>query len=90
MQNHNSFSHATNDCNVFRRQVQSALNEGRLSLTEMQVDKTSFSMHMVEARAPTVLIRPEQANKAQGKKHDYRRTTCSTECRKEFGAQGGA
>jgi hypothetical protein len=26
---HNSFSHATNDCNVFRRQVQSAINEGR-------------------------------------------------------------
>ena len=24
---HNSFSHATNDCNVFHRQVQSALNE---------------------------------------------------------------
>ena len=24
---HNSFSHATNDCNVFCRQVQSALNE---------------------------------------------------------------
>jgi len=64
---HNSFSHATNDCNVFRRQVQSALNEGRLSLTEMQVDKTPFPMHMVEAGAPAVLIRPEQADKAQGK-----------------------
>ena len=25
---HNSFSHATNDCNIFCRQVQSALNEG--------------------------------------------------------------
>jgi len=25
---HNSFSHATNDCNVFRRQVQSAVDEG--------------------------------------------------------------
>jgi hypothetical protein len=25
---HNSFSHATNDCNVFRRQIQSAINEG--------------------------------------------------------------
>jgi hypothetical protein len=27
---HNSFSHATNDCNVFRRQIQSAINERRL------------------------------------------------------------
>ena len=25
---HNSFSHATNDCNVFRRQIQSVVNEG--------------------------------------------------------------
>ena len=64
---HNSFSHATNDCNIFRRQVQSALNEGRLSLTEMQVEKTPFPIHMVEAGAPAVLIRPEQADKAQGK-----------------------
>jgi hypothetical protein len=27
---HNSFSHASNDCNVFRRQVQSTINEGQL------------------------------------------------------------
>ena len=33
----------------------------------MQVDKTPFPMHMVEAGAPTVLIHPEQADKAQGK-----------------------
>jgi len=64
---HSSFSHATNDCNVFRRQVQSALNKGRLSLTEMQVDKSPFPMHMVEAGAPVVLIHPEQADKAEGK-----------------------
>jgi hypothetical protein len=28
---HNSFSHATDDCIVFRRQIQSSINEGRLS-----------------------------------------------------------
>jgi hypothetical protein len=28
---HNSFSHATNDCNVFRRQIQSAINEDWLA-----------------------------------------------------------
>ena len=32
---HNSFSHATNDCNVFRRQIQSAVDERRLVLSEM-------------------------------------------------------
>ena len=33
----------------------------------MQVDKTPFPMHMVEAGAPVVLIRPEQADITQGK-----------------------
>jgi hypothetical protein len=40
---HHSFSHAINDCNVFRRQIQSAINEGHLTFHEMQVDKDSFS-----------------------------------------------
>jgi hypothetical protein len=64
---HNSFSHATNDCNVFRWQVQSALNEGRLSLSDMQVDKVPFPMHAIEAGPPAVLIRPKQADTTQGK-----------------------
>jgi hypothetical protein len=64
---HNSFSHATNDCNVFHRQVQSALNKGRLSLSNMQVDKVPFPMHTIEAGPPAVLIHPEQADTTQGK-----------------------
>jgi hypothetical protein len=63
---HNSFSHATNDCNVFRRQVQSALNEGRLSLSGMQIDKVPFLMHAIEVGPPAVLIHPEQADTTQG------------------------
>jgi hypothetical protein len=39
---HNSFSHATNDYNVFHRQVQSTINEGRLAFQEMQVDTPPF------------------------------------------------
>ena len=35
---HNSFSHATNDCNMFRRQIQSGVNESRLVVPQMQVD----------------------------------------------------
>ena len=38
---YNSHSHATNDCNIFCRQVQSAMNEGRLIFSEMKVDKTT-------------------------------------------------
>jgi hypothetical protein len=39
---HNSFSYAINDCNVFRCQVQSNINEGRLTFNEKQVDKAPF------------------------------------------------
>ena len=39
---HNIFSHATNDCNVLRRQMQSAINEGRLVISGMQIDQNPF------------------------------------------------
>jgi hypothetical protein len=50
---HNSYSHATNDCNVFHRQVQSIINEERLKFAEspqMKLDKDPFlvNMNMVE------------------------------------------
>jgi hypothetical protein len=64
---HNSFSHATNDCNVFRRQIQSAINEGRLAFQEMQVDTQSFSINTIELTRKKVLVRPEVADKGKGK-----------------------
>jgi hypothetical protein len=64
---HNSFSHATNNCNVFHRQVQSAINEGRLSLKEMQVDKNPFSVSTIDLQNFKVLIQSEQAEAAKGK-----------------------
>jgi hypothetical protein len=57
---HNSYSHATNDCNVFRRQIQSAINEGHLMLHEMQVDKQPFPVNTMELQQPRVLVRPHQ------------------------------
>jgi hypothetical protein len=42
---HNSFSHVTNDCNVFRRQIQSAINEGRLKFQE---DTEPFPMNVID------------------------------------------
>jgi hypothetical protein len=45
---HNSYSNATNNSNVFRRQIQSAINEGRLMLHEMQVDKQPFPINTME------------------------------------------
>jgi hypothetical protein len=64
---HNSFSHATNDCNVSHRQVQSAINEERLSLKEMQVDKNYFLVNTIDLQNSKVLIQPEQAEVAKGK-----------------------
>ena len=63
---HNSFSHATNDCNVFRRQIQSAVNEGRLVVPQMQIDNNPFPVHTVEFQNPKVLIRPSQAESTKG------------------------
>jgi hypothetical protein len=64
---HNSFSHATNECNVFRRQIQSAINEGRLKFQEMQVDTEPFPMNVIDFEGKKVLIRPSTADKGKGK-----------------------
>jgi hypothetical protein len=64
---HNSFSHATNDCNVFRRQMQSTINEGRFKFQEMQVDTEPFPMNMIDFEGKKVLIRPSTADKEKGK-----------------------
>jgi hypothetical protein len=64
---HNSYSHATNDCNVFRQQVQSAINEGRLIFHAMQVDHNPFPINTLELNNPKMLIRPDQAEKGKGK-----------------------
>ena len=39
---HNTFPYATNDCNVLRRQIQSAVNEGRIIVPQMNVDHNLF------------------------------------------------
>jgi hypothetical protein len=61
---HNSFSHATNDCNVFRRQIQSAINEGRLKFEE---DTEPFPMNVIDFEGKKVLIRPDATDKGEGK-----------------------
>jgi hypothetical protein len=64
---HNSYSHATNDCNIFCRQVQSAINEGLLSLNKMQVDRSPLPINKRDLENPAVLIRPEQADMTKWK-----------------------
>jgi hypothetical protein len=69
---HNSYSHATNDCNIFRRQVQLAINKGRLKFAEspqMKLNKDSFpaNMNMVELGGKKVLVWPSQVETTKGK-----------------------
>jgi hypothetical protein len=61
---HNSFSHATNDCNVFRRQIQSTINEGRLKFQE---DTEPFPMNMIDFNGKRVLFRPSIVDKGKDK-----------------------
>jgi hypothetical protein len=63
---HHSYSHA-NDCNVFRRKIQSAINEGRLVLHEKQVEKNPFPINTMELHQPKVLVRPHQVEATKGK-----------------------
>jgi hypothetical protein len=43
-----SYSHTTNVCNVFCRQIQSIINEELLFLKQMQVDKSLFSINTID------------------------------------------
>ena len=63
---HNSSSHAINDCNVFHRQIQSAINEGRLAFPEMKIDKALIPVHTIDLNNAKV-IRLDQAEGAKGK-----------------------
>jgi hypothetical protein len=52
---------------MFRRQLQSDINEGRLMLHEMQVDKQPFPVDTMELQQPKVLVQPHQAEATKGK-----------------------
>jgi hypothetical protein len=47
--------------------MQSAINEGRLSLKEMQIDQSLFSVNKLDLENPAVLIYLEQADTTKGK-----------------------
>jgi hypothetical protein len=64
---HNYHSHATNDCNVLRRQIQLAINEGQLCLKQMQVNNDLFPNNAIDLQAAKVLVPPEQADQLKSK-----------------------
>nr|ABA92239.1 retrotransposon protein, putative, unclassified [Oryza sativa Japonica Group] len=67
---HDSHSHSTNDCNVFRRQVQSTIDEGRFKFTDgskMKLDHDPFPVNTINFNDKKVLVQPEQAESTKGK-----------------------
>jgi hypothetical protein len=56
---HNSYSHSTNNSNVFRRQIQSSISEGCLVFQDMQVENNTFSVHTLELKNQELLIWPD-------------------------------
>jgi hypothetical protein len=68
---HGPFSHSTNECNYFCWQVQSALNDDRLTLgdgNKMKLDMDLFLMNvnMINFEEKTVLVCMSQANMTKG------------------------
>jgi hypothetical protein len=67
---HDSFSYTTNECNCFRRQIQSALNDGRLMFGEahqMKLDVDPFPVDVINFEEKKVLVCTDQANITEGK-----------------------
>ena len=49
------------------RQIQSAINEGRLAFQKIQVDTQPFPINTIEPTCKKVLVRPKVADKGKGK-----------------------
>jgi hypothetical protein len=65
---HDSFLHNTNDCVVFRRQIQSAINEGRLRFQkEVRIDRSPVPTTTLEPTSKKVIVRPCVADKSKDK-----------------------
>jgi hypothetical protein len=65
---HGSFLHNTNDCNIFRRQIQSTVDEGRLRFQKMKIDRKSVPVDTLGPVDKKVLVQPYSTDKSKGKK----------------------
>jgi hypothetical protein len=67
---HDSYSHGTNKCNYFCWQVQSAINDGWLTLGDrgrMKLDVDLFPVNMIVLEGKKILVKTEQAETTRGK-----------------------
>jgi len=67
---HNSTSHSTNECKVFRQQLQSAIESGRIKIDNskaqklMKIDQHPFPTNMLDAKGKTKVLTSEAAEKS--------------------------
>jgi hypothetical protein len=69
---HGTYSHNTNDCNYFHRQVQLVLNDSRLTLGDgqkMKLDTDPFpvNVNLINIEEKRVLVHTRQADTTRGK-----------------------
>jgi len=66
---HNATSHSTNECKVFRQQLQSAIESGRIKFDSskaqkpMKIDQHPFPTNMLDAKGKTKLLTSEAAER---------------------------
>jgi len=64
---HNATSHSTNECKVFRQQLQSAIESGRIKFDNskaqkpMKIDQHPFPTNMLDAKGKTKILTSEAA-----------------------------
>jgi hypothetical protein len=78
---HNATSHCTNECKVFRQQLQSAIESGRIkfgnSKTQkpMKIDQHPFLANVLDAKGKTKVLTSEATEKNTSVDPQHRITT---------------
>ena len=78
---HNATSHNTNECKVFRQQLQSAIESGRIKFDNsktqkpMKIDQHSFPTNMLDAKGKTKVLTSEAAKRSTSVDPQHQITT---------------
>jgi len=81
---HNATSHSTNECKVFRQQLQSAIESGRIKFDNsktqklMKIDQHPFPTNMLDAKGKTKVLTSETAEKNASVDPQHQVTTDDT------------
>jgi len=78
---HNATSHSTNECKVFRQQLQSAIESGRIQFDSsktqkpMKIDQHPFSTNMLDAKGKAKVLTSEAAERSASVDPQHQITT---------------